>query len=110
MSNERSSDQLHPGLLIKIIGALLATLMGVVGFVVNKAANSMQDLTKEVGALREQLAEVVAEKKGEVARVDRIEKDVTGVKNDVNDLYTLHQWSLETFHGAKVPKAFHRKN
>ena len=60
--------------------------------------------------IREQLATVIAEKKNDTVRVDRIEKDMAGVKSDVNDIYTLHQWSLETFHGAKVPKAFHRKN
>jgi hypothetical protein len=100
MSNERQSF----GVYVERVGiwaiAAIALWFGA----------TVRDLTKEVGALREQLATVIAEKKNDTVRVDRIEKDMTGVKNDVNDLYALHQWSLETFHGAKVPKAFHRKN
>ncbi len=71
---------------------------------------TVRDLTKEVSGLREQLAGVIAEKKGESARVDRLEKDVKRVDNDVNAICDTMQWALTTFHGAKVPKAKRHDN
>ena len=71
---------------------------------------TVRDLTKEVSGLREQLAGVIAEKKGESARVDRLEKDVKRVDSDVNGIYDTVQWALTTFHGTKVPKAKRNDN
>ena len=71
---------------------------------------TVRDLTKEVSGLREQLAGVIAEKKGESARVDRLEKDVKRVDSDVNVIYDTVQWALTTFHGTKVPKAKRNDN
>ena len=71
---------------------------------------TVRDLTKEVSGLREQLAGVIAEKKSESARVDRLEKDVKRVDNDVNEICDTMQWALTTFHGAKVPKAKRHDN
>ena len=71
---------------------------------------TVRDLTKEVSGLREQLAGVIAEKKGESARVDRLEKDVKRVDSDVNEICDTMQWALTTFHGTKVPKAKRNDN
>ena len=71
---------------------------------------TVRDLTKEVSGLREQLAGVIAEKKGETARVDRLEKDTKRIDNDVNGIYDTVQWALTTFHGTKVPKAKRHDN
>ena len=71
---------------------------------------TVRDLTKEVSGLREQLAGVIAEKKGETARVDRLEKDVKRVDSDVNEICDTMQWALTTFHGTKVPKAKRNDN
>ena len=71
---------------------------------------TVRDLTKEVSGLREQLAGVIAEKKGEEARVDRLEKDVKRVDSDVNEICDTMQWALTTFHGTKVPKAKRNDN
>ena len=71
---------------------------------------TVRDLTKEVSGLREQLAGVIAEKKGETARVDRLEKDVKRVGSDVNEICDTMQWALTTFHGTKVPKAKRNDN
>ena len=71
---------------------------------------TVRDLTKEVSGLREQLAGVIAEKKGESARVDRLEKDVKRVDHDVNVIYDNMQWALTTFHDTKVPKAKRQDN
>ena len=71
---------------------------------------TVRDLTKEVSGLREQLAGVIAEKKGETARVDRLEKDVKRVDSDVNEICGTMQWALTTFHGTKVPKAKRNDN
>ena len=71
---------------------------------------TVRDLTKEVSGLREQLAGVIAEKKGESARVDRLEKDVKRIDHDVNGIYDTVQWALTTFHCTKVPKAKRNDN
>ena len=71
---------------------------------------TVRDLTKEVSGLREQLAGVIAEKKSEEARIDRLEKDVKRVDGDVNGIYGTVQWALTTFHGTKVPKAKRQDN
>ena len=71
---------------------------------------TVRDLTKEVSGLREQLAGVIAEKKSETARVDRLEKDVKRVDSDVNGICDTVQWALTTFHGTKVPKAKRNDN
>ena len=71
---------------------------------------TVRDLTKEVSGLREQLAGVIAETKGETARVDRLEKDVKRVDSDVNEICDTMQWALTTFHGTKVPKAKRNDN
>ena len=71
---------------------------------------TVRDLTKEVSGLREQLAGVIAEKKGETACVDRLEKDVKRVDSDVNEICDTMQWALTTFHGTKVPKAKRHDN
>jgi len=71
---------------------------------------TVRDLTKEVSGLREQLAGVIAEKKSETARIDRLEKDVKRVDSDVNGIYDTMQWVLTTFHGTKVPKSKRHDN
>ena len=71
---------------------------------------TVRDLTKEVSGLRVLLAGVIAEKKGETARVDRLEKDVKRVDSDVNGICDTMQWALTTFHGTKVPKAKRNDN
>ena len=71
---------------------------------------TVRDLTKEVSGLREQLAGVIAETKGETARVDRLEKDVKRVDSDVNEIGDTMQWALTTFYGTKVPKAKRHDN
>ena len=71
---------------------------------------TVRDLTKEVSGLREQLAGVIAEKKGEMARIDMLEKDVKRLDSDVNEICDTMQWALTTFHGTKVPKAKRNDN
>lgn len=72
--------------------------------------STVRDLTKEVSGLREHLAGVIAERKGETARVDRLEKDVRRVDSEVRNVCETVQWALATFHGTKAPSPKRRDN
>lgn len=60
---------------------------------------TVRDLTKEVQNLRIEITQVVAAGAADSKRIDKVEQDV-------KDLYGLNQWTIETFHGTKIPAKY----
>ena len=58
---------------------------------------TVRDLTKEVQSLRIEITQIVAAGNADSKRIDKVEQDV-------KDLYSLNQWTIETFHSQKLPK------
>ena len=62
---------------------------------------TVRDLTKEVQSLRIEITQIIAAGNADSKRIDKVEQDV-------KDLYNLNQWTIETFHGQKMPEKFKR--
>ena len=60
---------------------------------------AVRDLTKEVQSLRIEITQIVANGNADSKRIDKVEQDV-------KDIYELNQWTIETFHGQKLPKKY----
>lgn len=61
--------------------------------------STVRDLTKEVQNLRIEITQIIANGAADSKRIDKVEQDV-------KDLYGLNQWTIETFHGTKIPAKF----
>lgn len=61
--------------------------------------STVRDLAKEVQSLRLEITQIVANGNADSKRIDKVEQDV-------KDLYSLNQWTIETFHGQKLPKKY----
>lgn len=61
--------------------------------------STVRDLTKEVQNLRIEITQVIANGAADSKRIDKVEQDV-------KDLYGLNQWTIETFHGTKIPAKY----
>jgi len=62
---------------------------------------TVRDLAKEVQSLRLEITQIIANGNADSKRIDKVEQDV-------KDLYGLNQWTIETFHGQKMPAKFKR--
>ena len=60
---------------------------------------TVRDLTKEVQSLRIEITQIVANGNADSKRIDKVEQDI-------KDIYELNQWTIETFHGTKMPSKF----
>ena len=60
---------------------------------------TVRDLTKEVQNLRIEITQIVASGAADSKRIDKTEQDI-------KDLYALNQWTIETFHGTKIPAKY----
>ena len=69
---------------------------------------SIRDLTKEVNELRTQLAVTLETQKATAKRLDGADAQIKQVSNDIDSLYGIQQWMLETFHRTSVPKTFRK--
>lgn len=61
--------------------------------------STVRDLTKEVQNLRIEITQVIANGAADSKRIDKTEQDI-------KDLYGLNQWTIETFHGQKLPAKY----
>lgn len=88
-----------------IIGTLITWYVNDFKTSVKETNNSIKELTSSVNELKVQYATQNTMQESERKRVDKMEEDL---RQEIKDLYDLNQWTIETFHGQKIPAKFKR--